>query len=246
MHCWLVQGAVVLIVGAGAMTTSDASPLRSATPGLRTRDAGSVTTSRSVATLNLSKSDRYGTIAVVSGRLVLTGPVGHVNYPDVATTCYSARVNPSTLALSNLRSGRCADPKLWGEAASPVFAVEQHVLWGRGTEGVNTETVRISHVVSAPPGYRLGPVVERGWRDMKGALRLRPVFHHREGRIRCHIQLCWLGLLLIRVVENGAGDTWRNVRLTPPHLGPSIGRPTNARAGSPGRHAAPRGWPRSS
>ncbi len=54
--------------------------------------------------------------------------------------------------------------------------------------------------------------VERGWRDMKGSLGLRPVFHHREDRIRSHIQLCWLGLLLMRVVENGTGDTWRNVR----------------------------------
>ncbi len=47
---------------------------------------------------------------------------------------------------------------------------------------------------------------------MKGSLGLRPVFHHREDRIRSHIQLCWLALLLIRVVENGTGDTWRNVR----------------------------------
>jgi hypothetical protein len=54
--------------------------------------------------------------------------------------------------------------------------------------------------------------VERGWRDMKGSLGLRPVFHHREDRIRSHIQLCWLALLLIRVVENGTSDTWRNVR----------------------------------
>ena len=54
--------------------------------------------------------------------------------------------------------------------------------------------------------------VERGWRDMKGALGLRPVFHHREDRIRSHVQLCWLALLLIRVVENATGDTWRNVR----------------------------------
>jgi len=54
--------------------------------------------------------------------------------------------------------------------------------------------------------------VERGWRDMKGSLGLRPVFHHREDRIRSHVQLCWLGLLLMRVVENGTGDTWRNVR----------------------------------
>ena len=54
--------------------------------------------------------------------------------------------------------------------------------------------------------------VERGWRDMKGALALRPVFHYREDRIRGHVQLCWLALLLIRVIENATGDTWRNAR----------------------------------
>ena len=47
---------------------------------------------------------------------------------------------------------------------------------------------------------------------MKGALGLRPVFHYREDRIRGHIQLCWLALLLIRVAENTTGDTWRNLR----------------------------------
>ncbi len=54
--------------------------------------------------------------------------------------------------------------------------------------------------------------VERGWRDMKGALGLRPVFHYREDRIRAHVQLCWLALLLLRVIENATDDTWRNVR----------------------------------
>ena len=60
--------------------------------------------------------------------------------------------------------------------------------------------------------YKQLLAVERGWRDMKGALGLRPVFHYREDRIRAHIQLCWLALLLIRVVENTTGDTWRNIR----------------------------------
>jgi len=60
--------------------------------------------------------------------------------------------------------------------------------------------------------YKQLSQVERGWRDLKGALRLRPVFHHREDRIRSHIQLCWLGLLLIRVAENATSDTWRNLR----------------------------------
>jgi hypothetical protein len=54
--------------------------------------------------------------------------------------------------------------------------------------------------------------VERGWRDMKGALGLRPAFHYREDRIRSHVQLCWLALLLLRVVENATDDTWRNIR----------------------------------
>jgi hypothetical protein len=60
--------------------------------------------------------------------------------------------------------------------------------------------------------YKQLLAVERGWRDLKGSLGLRPVFHHREDRIRSHIQLCWLALLLIRVVENATGDTWRNIR----------------------------------
>ena len=54
--------------------------------------------------------------------------------------------------------------------------------------------------------------VERGARDMKEALALRPVFHPREDRIRVHVQLCWLALLLIRVVENATGESWRCVR----------------------------------
>ncbi|MHB1930929.1 MAG: IS1634 family transposase [Acidimicrobiales bacterium] len=60
--------------------------------------------------------------------------------------------------------------------------------------------------------YKQLTEVERGWRDMKGALKLRPVFHYREDRIRAHVQLCWLGLLLIRTVEHETADTWRNVR----------------------------------
>jgi hypothetical protein len=60
--------------------------------------------------------------------------------------------------------------------------------------------------------YKQLLAVERGWRDMKGALKLRPVSHWREDRVRAHVQLCWLALLLIRVVENATGDTWRNVR----------------------------------
>jgi hypothetical protein len=61
-------------------------------------------------------------------------------------------------------------------------------------------------------GYKQLLQVERGWRDMKTTLDLRPVYHRKEDRIRAHIVLCWLALLLIRVAENQTRDTWRNLR----------------------------------
>lgn len=63
-------------------------------------------------------------------------------------------------------------------------------------------------------GYKQLLEVERGWRDMKQILDLRPVYHRREDRIRAHVLLCWLALLLIRVAETAAGDpwTWQRIR----------------------------------
>jgi hypothetical protein len=90
--------------------------------------------------------------------------------------------------------------------------------------------------------YKQLTAVERGWRDMKGALRLRPVFHHREDRIRAHVQLCWLALLLIRVAETAVGDTWRNIRheLDRMHLvtlATSDGQVAQRSAATPGQQA---------
>jgi len=61
-------------------------------------------------------------------------------------------------------------------------------------------------------GYKQLLQVERAWRDMKTTLDLRPVHHRKEDRIRAHVQLCWLALLLIRIAEHETGDTWRNLR----------------------------------
>ena len=47
---------------------------------------------------------------------------------------------------------------------------------------------------------------------MKSTLALRPVYHHLERRIRAHVVLCWLALLLIRLAETATDDTWRNLR----------------------------------
>ena len=74
-------------------------------------------------------------------------------------------------------------------------------------------------------GYKQLLEVERGWRDMKSTLELRPVYHRLEHRIRAHVVLCWLALLLIRVAETTTGDTWRNLHheLDRMHLGTFTG-----------------------
>jgi hypothetical protein len=61
-------------------------------------------------------------------------------------------------------------------------------------------------------GYKQLAEVERGWRDLKHVLDLRPVYHRKEERIRAHVLLCWLALLLIRIAETTTGDAWPNLR----------------------------------
>jgi hypothetical protein len=61
-------------------------------------------------------------------------------------------------------------------------------------------------------GYRQLLEVERGWRDMKQVIDLRPVYHRKEERIRAHVILCWLALLLARIAENACGSTWPELR----------------------------------
>jgi transposase len=61
-------------------------------------------------------------------------------------------------------------------------------------------------------GYKQLLEVERGWRDMKSVLDLRPVYHRLEDRIRAHVLLCWLALLLVRVAETTTARTWPTIR----------------------------------
>jgi transposase len=60
-------------------------------------------------------------------------------------------------------------------------------------------------------GYKNLLEAERGFRDLKSTLELRPVFHRLEPRIRAHVLLCWLALLLVRVAERRCDTTWRRI-----------------------------------
>jgi len=41
---------------------------------------------------------------------------------------------------------------------------------------------------------------------------IRPAHHRREDRIRAHVLLRWLALLLIRVIENDSRATWHQLK----------------------------------
>ncbi len=70
-------------------------------------------------------------------------------------------------------------------------------------------------------GYKQLMEVERAFRTLKSTLSLRPVYHTKNDRIRSHVLLCWLALLLVRITELETGLSWPRVRaeLERLHLG---------------------------
>jgi hypothetical protein len=61
-------------------------------------------------------------------------------------------------------------------------------------------------------GYKQLQEAERSFRDLKGTLLLRPVFHRKDDRIRAHVLICFLALVLVRLAETRSGETWRTIR----------------------------------
>ena len=61
-------------------------------------------------------------------------------------------------------------------------------------------------------GYKQLLEVEAVFRTLKSTLDLPPVYHRLEERIRAHVLICWLALLLVRIAERATGDTWEKMR----------------------------------
>jgi transposase len=61
-------------------------------------------------------------------------------------------------------------------------------------------------------GYKQLMEVERAFRTLKTTLSLRPIYHSKDERIRSHVLLCWLALLLVRIAETKTGLTWLKIR----------------------------------
>ncbi|HPC82873.1 MAG TPA: transposase [Thermoanaerobaculaceae bacterium] len=61
-------------------------------------------------------------------------------------------------------------------------------------------------------GYTQLAEVERAWRTMQSELEIRPMHHRKAERMRAHVLLCWLALLLVRLIEVTCTQTWPRVR----------------------------------
>lgn len=57
-------------------------------------------------------------------------------------------------------------------------------------------------------GYKQLFAIERVFRDLKHLVDIRPVYHRLPQRIRAHVLLCWLAMLMIRVAENETQCSW--------------------------------------
>ena len=63
-------------------------------------------------------------------------------------------------------------------------------------------------------GYKQLFEIERVFKDMKHLIDIRPLRHRLDERIRAHVLLCWLGMLLIRIAEQETDTTWFNLKKT--------------------------------
>ena len=61
-------------------------------------------------------------------------------------------------------------------------------------------------------GYKQLMEVERAFRTLKSTLELRPIYHRKDERIKAHVLLCFLALVLARIAERQTGLTWDKIR----------------------------------
>ena len=153
-----------------------------------------------------------------------------------------------TLGKINAELEALGDPTMRGHKKA-VCALLSHKSFGRylkekenGKIAINADRVRAEerldgkYLLSTSDdtlspedvalGYKQLMEVERAFRTLKTTLELRPVHHRRVDRIKSHVLLCWLALLLVRVAEKETGETWDTIRkkMERMHLGEFLGK----------------------
>jgi hypothetical protein len=111
--------------------------------------------------------------------------------------------------ISSARFGRYLRETSGGALRIDRKAVKEAMRYdGKWVITTNDDTLTAEDLALS---YKQLMRVERCWRQLKSGLRMRPVFHWRPWRIQAHVTISVLALLLERIAEVRAGDTWRNI-----------------------------------
>jgi transposase len=87
---------------------------------------------------------------------------------------------------------------------------EAERLDGKYLIGTSDDTLSAEDIAL---GYKQLMDVEAAFRTLKTTLDLRPVYHREDERIKAHVLLCWLALLLVRLAKVETKQTWRTLRM---------------------------------
>lgn len=121
---------------------------------------------------------------------------------------------PHALAACKLRShkvfGRYIRQSKTGKLSLDRAQIrEDEKLDGKYLISTSDEKMAAEDVVA---GYKQLADIERVFRDLKHVVDIIPVYHRLPDRIRAHVVLCWMSMLLIRVSENKTAETWHRLK----------------------------------
>jgi transposase len=86
---------------------------------------------------------------------------------------------------------------------------QEEALDGKYLLSTSDESLSVEDVAL---GYKQLLEVERAFRTLKSSLSLRPIYHSKDDRIRSHVLICWLALLLVRIAEVETEMSWALIR----------------------------------
>jgi transposase len=85
---------------------------------------------------------------------------------------------------------------------------EEALLDGKFLISTSSRKLDAADVVA---GYKQLWEIERVFKDLKHTLDIRPVYHRLDDRIRSHVLLCFLAMILVRYAENMLDTSWYQI-----------------------------------
>jgi hypothetical protein len=120
------------------------------------------------------------------------------------------RKKPQCRLLLHPSMGRYVKELKSGKLKIDLAKVKQEeALDGKYLLSTSDESLSVEDIAL---GYKQLLEVERAFRTLKSSLSLRPVYHSKDDRIRSHVLICWLALLLVRLAEVETDMSWAVIR----------------------------------